>query len=80
MRTQISLNLQPFSVPDCIHDAAPPARRQDDYHEPQLKGRAFRLSELDENTLLRMCEDFKREVFRRAGKIEFLNQPVERSE
>ena len=43
---------------------------------PSLPRRQFLLSEIPSETLLKMCEDFKNEVFKRAGKSDFLLSQV----
>ncbi len=40
------------------------------WSEPKLSPRQFKLSELDTNTLDHLCEQFRAEVFKRAGRID----------
>tara|TARA_R110000744_G_scaffold73443_1_gene146984 strand:- start:1598 stop:2053 length:456 start_codon:yes stop_codon:yes gene_type:complete len=41
---------------------------------PKLSHRQFLLSEIPPETLLEMCEDFKKEVFKRAGKSTIMQE------
>ena len=66
MKTSIEIKLKPFKTPNYAlvdEDAKP---REEGFSE----GRKFHLSELDACTLSRMCNDFRKEVFKKAGKQE----------
>lgn len=43
-----------------------------EFHPPAIAPRAFLLSEVPPESLLKMCEDFKAEIFKRAGKSDYL--------
>lgn len=74
--TDVTVLLCPFSVPTHVTEqravpmatATPP--KPDEYVPPCISTRSFYLSEIPAETLLEMCEDFKQEVFKRAGKID----------
>ena len=42
------------------------------FSKPYIAPREFQLSEIPAEDLLKMCEEFKAEVFNRAGKADFL--------
>lgn len=64
MKATIELDLKPFMTPNFVQVKQEPSQRQEGMKEP----RSFALSELDENTLERLCENFTNEVFKKAGK------------
>ena len=79
MKTNIQINLTPFSVPNVVTEigtlpvtayaTAPAAPTPcDTYNKPFITSRQFNLEELDEVTLSNMCDEFRAEIFRRAGK------------
>lgn len=51
---------------------AAPQPVTEEYMRPYIAPRQFQLSEIPASDLLLMCEEFKREVFDRAGKSEYL--------
>lgn len=51
---------------------APVARDPADFYPPAIAPRQFLLSEVPPESLLKMCEDFKAEIFKRAGKSSYL--------
>jgi len=56
---------------------APPAVCPSEYapakfYPPAIAPREFLLSEVPPESLLKMCEDFKAEIFKRAGKSDYL--------
>jgi len=61
---RISLKLKPFQTPNFVIVEMPPRPRQEGMQEAL----SFPLSEVDAETLYRMCDDFRREVFRKAGR------------
>ncbi len=69
MKVNIEIELQPFTVPNYVLVVEKPSKREDGFKE----GRKFHLSEIDAITLLKLCNDFRNEVFRKAGK----DQPPE---
>ena len=60
MKATIELELQPFSIPNFVRAAENPDVSRDELAIP--------LKALDSLTLHRMCEDFRRAVFEKAGK------------
>lgn len=75
IESKISIKLERFPVPDSAYELPPmptasPCTR--DWNRPCLPSRQFQLSELSSEVLLEMCEVFKREVFKRAGKSSYL--------
>lgn len=63
MKASIKVDLQPFSVPNFVltHQEARP--RQEGITETVK----FALSELDADTLERLCQDFRKAVFEKAS-------------
>lgn len=66
LKTTIEVELQPFTVPDKVYAVAPEGTRQGGFVAPT----SFWLSDLDADTLDTMCNEFRREVFKRTGKKE----------
>lgn len=64
MKVTIQVELQPFTVPDFVRTVERPGKREDGFAETV----AYPLSDLDSLTLDRLCEQFRNEVFRKAGK------------
>lgn len=64
MKATISIELQPFPVPNYVLTVATPRGREEGIVETPK----YPLSDLDPLTLDRMCDDFREEVFRKAGK------------
>lgn len=90
--SHISIKLENFTVPKTVSEkqrpipayapqaVAIPPEDWDVWKAPILSARLFQLSEIPAVTLLKMCEDFKEEVFKRAGKSSYIhtNAVVER--
>lgn len=64
MKVSIEQELIPFTVPDYVSGKRKVRPRQEGFGE----GLTFHLSDLDSMTLDKLCEEFKREVFKKAGK------------
>ncbi len=64
MKVTIEVDLQPFLVPNFVRPVEKPGKRDEGFAETV----AYPLSDLDSNTLDRLCDQFRNEVFRRAGK------------
>lgn len=62
---KIDLELLPIRVPNYILVKETAGKRQDRFKE----GRKFHLSELSEDVLLKLCNDFTDEMFKKAGKV-----------
>lgn len=59
-----SMGLQPFTTPNYVHFVQKPGRREDGISEiPSVP-----LSELSVETLNALCDQFKKDVFKKAGK------------
>jgi hypothetical protein len=66
VKASIEVELQPFTTPNFVLTVQPPRLKQEGFVEtPKLS-----LSDLDSLTLSRMCDEFRREVFKKAGKEE----------
>lgn len=57
------VKLHPFAVPDYVFVETPPRPRQEGFAE----GPKFHLKELSEETLNSLCDNFRKEVFRKSG-------------
>ena len=66
MKVNIEVKLKPFNTPNYVIVDEPAKLREEGFTE----GRKFSLSELDADTLSRMCYDFRIEIFKKAGKRE----------
>jgi len=64
MKAMVEIKLKPFATPNFVLVDEPPRTRDEGFTE----GRKFALSELDVETLESLCWDFKKEVFKKAGK------------
>lgn len=64
MQAKIELDLVPFNVPNFVLVKEKPRKRQEGFAE----GMKFRLADLDAATLDKLCEEFKKEIFKKAGK------------
>ena len=64
MKTKIEVELVPFKVPNYVLHQTKIGARQEGMQDKSKS----HLSELDESTLARLCYEFKREVFEKAGK------------
>lgn len=64
MSIKIDLELRPFEVPNYVSVNESPSARQEGF----IEGRKFHLSELDEETLSGLCDEFRAQVFAKAGK------------
>jgi hypothetical protein len=59
-----SIELRPFTVPNYVIHKADPIRKLVGFIEAPKS----HLSELDADTLSALCDEFRAEVFRKAGK------------
>jgi len=62
MKVSIAVKLQPFRVPNYVLVEAAPRPRQ----EGLLETPKYHLSELDEETLIQLCDEFKASVLAKA--------------
>lgn len=64
MKVTVEVELKPFIVPNYALQVSKSGKREDGFIEDQK----FHLSDLDPITLSNLCDEFRREVFRKAGK------------
>ena len=64
MQARINVELQPFKTPNFVRAVMPPGKREDGMQEVPC----YPLSALDSVTLDKLCRDFTKEVFEKAGK------------
>lgn len=65
----IVVKIKPFEVPDVVYLEQPPKPRQKGMLDLAT---SFNLSELSEQTLGELCDEFRTSVFRKAGKNELM--------
>jgi hypothetical protein len=63
---KMTIDLQPFQTPNFVIGKTTALPRGDGWH-PSPK---WSLKEVDAETLARMCDEFRAEVFKKAGKID----------
>lgn len=61
---KIDLELQPFSVPNFVHGVMLVKPREQGF----IEGPKYALRELDEKALSALCDQFRADVFEKAGK------------
>lgn len=66
MKATIEIELQPFTVPNFVRPA--PKQRAKGENVSSDETAAIALSDLSATTLDMMCDDFRREIFKKAGK------------
>jgi hypothetical protein len=64
MKAALTVELHPFQTPNFVRAVGKTGLRQDGIQETP----SYPLSDLDPETLDRLCSDFRAAVFRRAGK------------
>jgi hypothetical protein len=62
----MNITLKPFTVPNFVIQVLPVRPRQEGIGEP----RSYPLSDVDADELSDMCDVFRVEVFRKAGKAD----------
>lgn len=62
----MTMKLKPWLVPSFVTQEMPPRQRQDGFTE----GPKWPLNEIPADVLAAMCDDFRAEVFRKAGKVD----------
>lgn len=67
MKVQIELEIADFDVPDFVRVIRPVGKREDGIGF-SLGNNGPKLSDLDPNTLDRLCNNFRDAVFKKAGK------------
>jgi len=68
-----AVELQPFTVPNYVTVKMPPGKREDGFREAPK----YALHELDNRTLIRLCDEFKDAVLRKARADRVANQEDE---
>ena len=68
MKATIEIELIPFDVPDYAQQYAAPESRQDGVTFTREK--KWALKDLDVETLSDLCDEFRFEVFKKAGKTD----------
>ena len=63
---EIKLKLQPFQVPNYVITESNPRLKQDGFVESP----SFHLSQLDEEILSELCDQFRKDVFANAEKVD----------
>jgi len=64
MKIKMEVDLVPMTVPNYVIAVTPPGKRQDGFAE----GPKYKLSELSEQVLSQLCNEFRAEIFKKAGK------------
>lgn len=64
MKVKIEMELAPFTVPNYVLVKEEPKPKQEGF----IEGRKLHVSELDADTLDRLCEEFTKNIFEKAGK------------
>ena len=64
MKATLQVELQPFQTPNFVRAVVKAGLKQDGMQEIPC----YPLSDLDSLTLAKLCDDFRAEVFRKAGK------------
>lgn len=64
MKATLQVELQPFQTPNFVRAVQKPGKREDGMQEAPC----YPLSDLDSLTLDKLCNAFRAEVFRKAGK------------
>jgi hypothetical protein len=63
---RMSVELRPFTVPNYVTQVTPARPRQEGFAESPK----YALAEIDAETLARLCDEFRRAVFEKAGKAD----------
>lgn len=63
---KVELKLKPFQVPNYVFSEHPPILRQEGFQESPK----FALNELSEESLSELCDQFRTDIFRKAGKAD----------
>lgn len=64
---KMKVDIAPFTVPNFVGTIRPARPRQEGFFTVP-DGHKMRLSDLDEETLDELCQEFRANVFRKAGK------------
>lgn len=69
MEIKLKVNIKPFSVPNYVVAEAEARPRQEGFSEMP----SIHLSDLDADTVHKLCDDFTRAVFKKAG-VEYITE------
>ena len=61
---EYKVKLQPFQTPNYVIMATSPGKREDGWKEAPK----FHISTLDKEDLIKLCDEFKENVLKKAGK------------
>jgi len=64
---EMKIKLRPIQTPNYVLAEARPGLRQDGMVECQK----WHIGEIDEETLSELCDQFRRDIFKKAGKRDF---------
>jgi len=64
MKVTIEVELEQFHVPDYVQEIAQVGNREEGFKKPAT----YKISELDPDTLSKLCDAFRAGVFKKAGK------------
>jgi len=64
MKATLEVELQPFQTPNFVRAKVKPGKREDGIQETPC----YPLSDLDPYTLAKLCDQFRAEIFKKAGK------------
>lgn len=64
MKFTHEVEIQPFGTPNFILTVMPPGKRQDGF----LEAPKIAISQAEPEMLSRLCDEFRREIFEKAGK------------
>jgi hypothetical protein len=64
MSIKMNIDIVPWMTPNFVSVKMPSRPRQEGFNE----GIRYALNELDEQTLSELCDNFRKEVFEKAGK------------
>ena len=69
----MNIKLQPWQTPNFVIGVMPPRPRQEGFNPDAVP--KWQLKEVDAETLAKMCDDFRAEIFRKAEKPDPTNDP-----
>lgn len=70
----MNIKLQPWQTPNFVIGVMPPLPRQEGFNPDAAP--KWSLKEVDAETLAKMCDDFRAEIFRKAEKPDPANAEV----
>jgi hypothetical protein len=62
----MNLPLKPFSTPNYVILEMPPQKRE----EGSIESPTFSLDQIEAEILSLLCDDFREEIFKKAGKVD----------